>query len=247
MPTETDICNLALGKLGGAGDALDGNAFINSIDDSNKVASWCKLNFPRARRRVITDLAAVRCPFRATIRFKDLGTELSSSSVPEIGQWCHAFNLPGDCLQVTRQFIESAITIRNRPRPYQVGSQVEFQWEVVANKSGNGKILLTNTLSNVDQDSAFIEYIIDTPKTGSFTEDMIECIAVLLAHLTAPIVGRDMEAAAFMLQQYKEVAVPNAQAANQRGFNDVARTIRDISGGRSRVLPSRNPTLGVTI
>ncbi len=246
MPTESDICNLALGKLGGAGDVLNGNAFIDSIDGTDKVSSWCKISFPRTRRRVIKDLANRECPFRSTIRFKNLGTAISSDAVPEIGQWQHAFNLPGDCLEVVRQFSEAAIAIRTQPRPYQTGSQVNFQWETVASLKGNRKILLTNTLSNEAQDSAFIEYVIDTPGTGSFSEEMIECIATLLANGVAPVIQRDMQSAAFMLEQYLAVAVPNAQAANQRGFNNTARTIPDYSGGRSRVLPSRNPFLGIT-
>ncbi len=245
MGLETEISNLALAKLGGAGDQLNGNAFISDINDSNNVAAACKLFFPRVRRTVIIDLAVLECPFRATIRFAGLGTALSDDSVPEIGAWQCAFNLPGDCLQVISQFEESAISIRRGPRTYQTGSQVTYQWEVVADKDGKGKILLTNTLSNEAHDSAFIDFAIDTPETGSFTEGMIECIATLLAHSIAPLVGRDMESAAFLLQQYKAVAVPAAQAANQRGFNDTARIIPDYSGGRSKVLPHRNPTLGL--
>ncbi len=231
MPTETNIANLALTKLGGAGDGESGNALISSIDGDDKLSAHCKLNFPRARRRTIVDLATLECPFRSTVRFKDLGAELSSGSIPEIGEYQHAFNLPGTCLEVVRQFDESVMLERRRPN--QARSPVAFQWETVASKSGNGKILLTNTLSNLAGTSAFIEYVIDTPQTGSFTEQMIECIATLLATLIAPIAGRDMEAGAFLLQQYLDVAIPNAQAANQRGFNDTARTIPDYSGGRS--------------
>ena len=231
MPSETNICNIALGKLGGAGDQEGGNAFIASINGSGKVPAWCKLNFPRARRRTIKDLAILECPFRATVRFKDLGTELSSGSLPEIGEYEHAFSLPGTCLEVVRQFDEVAIA--TRLQPYQTGSAVNYQWETIANKNGNGTIFLTNRLTNADGDSAFIEHVIDTPLTGSWTEEMIECVATLLAHGVAAVVGRDMQASAFMLGQYLDVAVPNAQAANQRGFNATARTISDYSGGRS--------------
>ncbi len=231
MPTPTEISNLALTKLGGAGDAPSGNALISSINGDDIVSAACKLNFPRARRRTIVDLATLECPFRSTVRFLDLGAELSSDSVPEIGEYQHAFNLPGTCLEVVRQF--DPVAMLERRRPNQARSPVVFQGEIVASKSGNGKILLTNTLSNLARTSAFIEYVVDTPQTGSFTEPMIECIATLLAHLIAPVAGRGMEAGAFMLQQYLDIAVPNAQAANQRGFNDTARTIPDYSGGRS--------------
>ncbi len=245
MPTESDICNIALGKLGGAGDALDGNAFISSIDGTDKVSSWCKLNFPRIRRRVIKDIATRKAPFRSTVRFLDLGTKLDTT--PEIGQWCFAFTLPGDCLEVVRQFDENLIAARTQSRPYQVRAQVEYQWEVVANTDGNRKILLTNTLTNTDRDSAFIELIIDTPKTGSFSEEMIDCIATLLASEVAPVIGRDMEASNVMLAKYEQVTLPNAQAANQLGFNNTARSIPGWGGGRSKVLPSREIFANTTI
>jgi hypothetical protein len=238
--TETDVYNLSLGKLGGAGDSETGTAFITSIDGDDKVSQWGKLNFPRIRRRVIKDLATKGSPFRATVRFLDLGTALDTT--PEIGQWDYAFTLPGDCLMVVSQFDEDQIAIRKQARPYQVRSQVEYQWEMVADTAGNGKILLTDTLSNTARDSAFIEFIIDTPNTGSFSEEMIDCIATLMASEVAPIIGRDMEASNVILAKYEQVVLPNAQAANQRGFNNTARSQRDWSGGRSKTLSNRDDT-----
>ena len=231
--TSTEIANLALGKLGGAGDVLGGNAFITSIDGTDKVSSWCKLNFPRARRRAIEDLAIAGCPFRSTVRFGDLGAAVADDDLPEIGEYQYAFNLP-DCLAVVRQFNENYIATRQSSRGIKSNvSPIEYQWEQVANRAGTGKILLTNTLSNVAGTSAFIEYVIDTPATGGFSEGLIECIATLLASGVCPIVGRDTETSAALLAMYLEVAVPNAMAANQGGFNNTIRPIPDFSGGRS--------------
>ena len=193
---ETSIANLALGKVGGAGESQGGNAFIDSINGPDKVSSWMKTAFPRARRRAIIDLAVRKCPFRSTIRFKDLGAELSDP--PEIGQYQYAFNLPGDCLEVVRQFNESHMQERARQGPV----PVEHQWETVANSAGTGKILLTNILSNLDGDSAFIEYVIDTPNTGSFSEELIDCIATLLAVEVGLIVGAREDLRKDMLLQY---------------------------------------------
>ena len=233
MATETDICNLSLGKLGGAGEALSGNAFIGDINKTDKVSAWCKLNFPRARRRVITDLAVRGCPFRSTVRFKDLGSELDST--PEIGEYQYAFNLPGDCLVVVMQLNENYIAARRASRGSQSNTQIiEYNWEIVANSDGTGKILLTDALSNVDGDSAFIEYVIDTTATGGFSEEMIDCIATLLASEVGPMVGyTDRETSDEMLAKYLTIAIPNAQRANQFGFNSRVRRIPDFSGGRS--------------
>lgn len=234
--SETDICNLALLKLGGAGDSLGGNAIIGNIDDADKVSSFCKLAFPRVRRRVISDLATSDAAFRSTVRFKNLDAQLSST--PEIGNWCFAFNLPGDCLAVISQLSEDHIATRNQKSDYTSDQvNIKYQWETIANSAGTGKILLTNTLSNSDQDGAFIEYAIDTPNTASFTEPLIDCIATLLASEIAPIVGKDLETSERLLVKYLQVAFPTAKKENLFGYNSSARPIRNFRGGRSSVFP----------
>jgi len=234
MATETEICNIALGKLGGAGDVGGGNAFISSIDGSDKVSSWCKLVFPRVRRTVISDLATSKAPFRSTVRFKDLGAVISEANRPEIGNYTYAFNLPGDCLTVVSQFIEGSVVTRDQRAYSAPGGNVFNQWEVVANSSGTGKILLTDYLTNEDEDSAFIEYVIDTPATGGFSEELINCIATMLASEVAPMVGRDMEASNTMMAKYEQVVLPKAKKANLAGFNNSARNVSNYRGGRSR-------------
>lgn len=237
MPTETDICNLGLMDLGGAGDQNDGKAFIGNIDDNNDVARACKIAFPRIRRQVLIEFAADGAPFRNTIRFEDLGTELSST--PEIANYEHAFNLPGDCLEVVAQFDEDSIADRYQPSRYEPpDSGINFQFEVIANADGTGKILVTNTLSNTARTSAFIEYVIDTPKTDGFSEGLIDCIATKLASKVAPMVGRDMEAGAVMLERYERVVKPKAKKANQRGLNNSEKPVSGYDGGRTKQIRS---------
>ena len=234
MPSETDIANLALGKLGGAGETLNGNAFLTNLNGSDKVTQWCKFALPIIRKRVIKDLATLRCPFRNTIRFKDLGAELAADTLPEIGQYLYAFNIPGDYLAFVMQFNENYMQQRQASKGSQSTlSPVIYQCEVVANKAGTGKILLTNDLSNYGGTSAFIEYVIDTPSVGGWSPEMIDCIATLLAAEVAPVLGRDVDTAERMFGRYLKVTVPNAQAANQTGFNATSRVIKDFSGGRS--------------
>lgn len=240
MPTETDICNLAGGKLGGFGAIDGGNAFIVSIDGTDLVSSWCKLNFPRVRRRVITDLASKDCAFRLTKRFLDMGSAIDDDDTPEIGQYQYAFNLPGDCLEVASQFDENYIAQRVYNGRQSPNTIVTYDFEILADKDGNGKILVTNVLTNLDRDSAFIEYAIDTPNTGGWSEEMIECVATLLSSEICPVVGRDMETANAQMAKYLTVAIPAAQRANQRGQQNDNRPIKDYSGGRTS---SADPTL----
>lgn len=234
MPSELEVCNLGLGKLGGAGEALNGNAFLTNLNGSDKVSQWCKFALPRMRKRVIKDLATLKCPFRSTIRFKDLGSALSADALPEIGQYQYAFNIPGDYLELVMQFNENYMQKRQASKGSQSTlSPIIYQCEVIANKAGTGKILLTDTLSNYGGTSAFIEYVIDTPSVGGWSEEMINCVATLLASEVAPVLGKDIETAERLLERYLRVTVPAAQRANQTGFNATSRSIPDLSGGRS--------------
>jgi len=238
MATETGIYNIALGKLGGAGDSETGTAFIASIDGDDKVSQWGKLLFPRIRRTVITDLATSEAPFRSTIRFAGLGSAVADDSLPEIGSWKYAFNLPGDCLAVVSQFSEGSISTRDQRAYSDPGGNVHYQWETIANEAGDGLLFLTDNLSNTDSDSAFIEYVIDTPSTDGFSESMVDCIATLLASESAPIVGRDMEASQTMRAMYENVVLPKAKKVNVSGFNNSARYISNYRGGRSKTIGS---------
>ena len=243
--SETDIANLALGKNGGAGDSELGTAFIASINANNKVAQWLKFNLPRARRRAIIDLATRQCPFRSTVKFKDLGAQISSDDVPEIGEYQFAFNLPGDCLEVSMQFYEAAIA----KRAVRGTTVVQVQWETVADSAGTGKILLTNLLTNLDGTSSFIEYVIDVKNTKAFSEEMVDCIATLLASEVGPTVGWGPEISTLMLTKYLQIAIPNAQRANQRGFDNSVKPVPDYSGGRSAgvAFPAVNVGLGTFV
>ena len=233
--TPTDICNIAVGKLGGAGEDGDGNAFIASIDGADKTSSWCKLNYPRARRKVISDLAVAGLPFRSTVRFADLGAEPTVQV--EIGNWTYKFNVPGNALVVISQFNEDVTQVRRQPADYVSDvANVEYQWEQIANDAGTGTLLLTDTLSNSDQTSAFIDYAIDITNTKAFSEDMIECIATLLASKIAPVAGGDRDMSTELLIEYKQVCIPAAKSANGRAFNNSARPIQNYKGGRTEIL-----------
>lgn len=231
MLTETDIANLAIGKIGGAGDALNGNATISSIDDNNKVAAWCKTLLPHCRRRSIKDLAKIGCPFRETLVFADLGAEVDADSLPETGQYTYAFDLPGDCLVVIKQFNETEIARRQ--------STVGHNWETVANKNRDGKLFLTDTLSNLDNTSAFIEYCIDIESPSIFSEELIECIATLMASALCPVLGKGMDEKKRMSIEYQFISVPDAQKFNQSQFNGRTDPTTDYTGGRAAVRRER--------
>lgn len=225
MPSETDIANLALTELGGAGDQGSGSGLISSINGSDRVSVACKLQFPRVRRTVIADLADSGTPFKEALKYAVLGAEVTPSI--ETGGWGHAFSVPGDnlkvCKQIPQDFRTTQTSITDVPKEY----RFEILWQDTT------KILLTNNLTSSDGLSAFIQYAFDQKNPGTFSEVMINCIATLLASRLAPTQGKDGDVAAELLAKYKLVRVPEAMAYNQSQDNRTVRDIGDYKGGRS--------------
>jgi len=85
--------------------------------------------------------------------------------------------------------------------------------------------------------------------TGGFSEELIDCIATLLASEVGPICGyTDRKTSDAMLAKYLTIAIPNAQRANQFGFNNLVRQIPDFSGGRSSgATPALESSLGTYV
>ena len=75
------IANNALGRIGGAGDQLNGEAFLEDLAGSDKVTAWVNLKYPLVRKKVITDFAAKGCPFVEAQKFADLGDDLKQDDV----------------------------------------------------------------------------------------------------------------------------------------------------------------------
>lgn len=231
--TETEVANIALGKIGGAGDQIDGDAFIDDIDaGTDKVTNWIKLQFPVIRKLVITDLAIAGCPFQEASKFADLGAELSADDAPEFAQWEHVFNLPGDYLSMIMQFDEANVQQRYKP---------EFQrkFEVKPNKAADGHVLMTNDYTNVvsggSANSAFIEYAFDLTNTGIWSISLIDCVSTRLAAEISPIVQKP-EQRIPMLTEYDRFTALQAQAFNRTQSNNNARKIPDFRGGRNRTI-----------
>ena len=214
MPTDTDLCNLAAGKFGGFGDQTTGSGFItdiNSATDSN--AKWCKILLPECRKKVITDLAIMDCPFRESVKYMDLGAEAADDDIPEIGGWLYAFSLPIDMLAMVAQINEDSLADSTVKR-------TKYRYETILNKNKNGKLLLTNDYSNTDEDSAFIQYAVDVSNPAGFSQALKECIVVLLAAELCPRVGKDEKKRQSLLIEYEQLFKPNAIVFNQSQYDN---------------------------
>ncbi len=79
-----DIANNAGGRIGGYGDQLggDGRVTQSQLDaNADRVSQWITEKYPVVRKKVITDFAAEKGPFRETLKFANLGPDLKQSDV----------------------------------------------------------------------------------------------------------------------------------------------------------------------
>lgn len=78
---KVDIANDSLGRIGGAGDQLNGEAFLPNLDGTDKVTTWVNLKYPIIRKKILTDFAANGCPFKESLKFADLGADIKQNDI----------------------------------------------------------------------------------------------------------------------------------------------------------------------
>lgn len=189
----TDICNMSLARIGGGKEQSQ----IFSLNESSPTAAWCRLFYTHSRNYVFK-----RAHFHEATEFGDLGAELTGSSLPEQADWEYVFNLPSDFLSMVKQTNEDDRT-------------AAFKYRI------SQGLLFTNTLSNSDEDSAYIEYIIKNTDASTYGPELVEAIVVFLASKLAGPVAKDDIYARELLQEFELLALPKAKVANQADLADI--------------------------
>jgi len=199
--TKTDLANLALALVGGAG--IDTGAFqITSIaDTSSKTAILCNTHYEQARRETL-----VRAWWDEAAKYADLGAELSDI---EKADWDYAFNLPSDYLGRCEQINES-YHASTKPRYL-----IRYDHEIMSGK------LLTNDLTNEAGTSAYIRYIWDLTDTAKLSPLLFKAIATnLAATIATPLTGDGGKRRLQLLEEYEQLILPLAQGANASQGSD---------------------------
>lgn len=232
MPTETDVANISLGKIGGAGDQESGTGIIASINGTDRVSARCKLFLPKARRRTLEALVKSDTPPKEALVFTDLGAE--GETTLKMGGWDYVFNLPGDTIRngVVRQIDEVFATIKSSIENVITEYPFQIRWQ------GSTMKFFTNTLSNTDGDSAFIERVFDQKNPNTWTETLLDAIATLLASELCPTIGAVDKERVRLLAEYDTVCLPKAKGVIQSTDSDFKRTIPNYLGGRNKTLSS---------
>ena len=147
-----------------------------------------------------------------------------SSKVPEMGPWIYAFNLPSDFFAIVRQTDEL----------WHSGVRKTYQSRLIINIDGDGFLLLTNSLTNCNGDSAYIEYTIDQTTFAIFSTQFAECLAQMLAYEIAPMVGRNLEVRQALIAEYKAVTVPEAKRDNESQSDKTSKHVPSYNGPRGK-------------
>ena len=225
IATSVDLANLALGKVGGAGDQTGASGKITSLADTDQISVWCNTYLPICRQRVISELAAKGAPFPETLKYADLGAEVTAD-LPDMGKWEYAFELPASWLVVTRQL--------NQSDSVSTDLRSEYPFEIILNDDGDGYLFLTNDLSNSDNDSAYIEYVFDQTTYAMYSPQLVNAIATILAAELCPMVGKNIEERRKHELEYKYTCIPDAIRANAKRLNGT-KVINDYLGGRGQI------------
>lgn len=233
MPTETEIANIALGKIGGAGDQVSGTGIIADINGTDRVSARCKLLLPRARRRTFEALVKSKTPPKEALVFTDLGAQ--GETTLKMGGWDYVFNLPGDTIRngVVRQIDEKFKTVQSSITNVITEYPFQIRWQ------GSTMKFFTNTLSNTAGDSAFIDRVFDQKNPNTWTEALLDAIATLLASELCPTVGAIDKERIRLLAEYDTVALSKAKSVIQSADDAFKRIIKsNYKGGRSESLPT---------
>lgn len=207
---ELEVCNRALAKMGGAKD----NTYpIDSVGDGEGGTSDnCNRLITPIRREVLKRIKPQECTYYAEFE--------ESSFSGEKGQYEYVFDLPDDCLIVTRMIDESDHT-------------KEYKYKIIQG------YLFSNDYSNDDGDAAYCEYIKNETDWAALSDEVVEAaVTKLAAELTPLEIGGEWahRRRQELLEEYETLLLPVAKGVNRSmQFSDEEKDTNKYSylGGRT--------------
>jgi len=186
----TAICNRAFYMLGGG---LRNMRITSYSADTGKEAIMCRDLYPEVIGEYLEEFH-----WAHLLTWADCGDAIATVNEIEGAEWQYQFNLPSDCLWVICQSEEGDRTAR-------------YQFDLIQT------ILLTNSLTNTDGDSAYIQYV-SAPDSGDeltlSSYQFREGLANKLAIAMAPTMNPDKLNS--LIEQYQRLTLPSAKAVNQK-------------------------------
>jgi hypothetical protein len=205
-----NLCNMALLKIGGGKD--DSYPISDLSGDERSTSYNCNMIYTPARKEVLKRMKPQEVTYYAECD--------ESSFTGEKGQWQYVFDLPSNCLMVTKMIDQS-------------DHSVKYEYEI---KQG---YLFANSYSNSGGDKAYIEYIKNETDANTFEAETVDALVTKIAAGLAPMeVGGELgwQISRNLTQEYETLILPKSKGINQsmQYDNQTADTnIYSWLGGRS--------------
>jgi hypothetical protein len=198
----TALCNLAFIKLGGAAKTIR----LSSYFEETANALLCQQLWPQVRKEVLIRGGKAGVNWEEASVYAELGEDLADTTTIEMADWTYIFALPSDCLRVIMQTAEDART-------------AEYECEVLQGH------LLTDTLSNTDEDTAFIKYIYDNDDITTYSPTLYAAMICKMAAEMAPVIVNS-DRRNQLLEEFETLVLSLAGGKNQSQvyYNDKGKT-----------------------
>lgn len=210
MPSEVEICNLALANIRAAS--------INSLTETSLQAQICALKYPFCR-----DFMLENAPWNFAHRFKPLAL-----LTDEIFNYAYVYQYPSDCLRVNHLVLNFAEVeaqsagLRSRffdsefPRP-NLKRQVKYEiFNIGTGTAGNRVIAANESELRIDYRAK-----IEDPNLFSF-EFVMALSHFLAAEIALPIIGVEMgrQVRSDSIQLYQEYVDAASQSDLNEGYDE---------------------------
>jgi len=202
-PGAVDVCNFALGILGGAAgatypwlDTLEGNpADVTSLP----AMRWCQILYPRARDKIqgMWDWPEV-------MRFAKMGAALASPSALTVPGWLYLYARPSGSLAL-RGLVGNAVDGNT-------GEWVEYPYLEI------GEQIACN-IENDDADPSYLfRHNVRVDDTTTWSEAMFQTVGHLLAVMLARPMGVSQDGQAYVLNLFKDAYASARSDCQKRCF-----------------------------
>lgn len=202
MPSETDVLNMALGKIG--------QSSISGIDDPSKSGHWCKIYYPQRRR------ALLRAHFW---NFAETRINLNQDFIPPGSEFAYAYTTPPDMLRIKtfNGILLNASLVAIDPA-YWTHYAGLYKIE--------GKKLLTNDTS------VNIVYVADVENPDVWDSLFLDVVVTWLASELALAIAHDVNKANSLLTQAVNLLLPLAAAVDGQEGSVQRTIVNDLLWGR---------------
>ncbi len=195
MTTVTELCNIALARIGNR------NGLVDFATDTTTEGDMCRIHYPMVRRSILR-----AHPWNCAVK-RAMLTRLAE---PPAFEYQYQFLLPDDYLAVVRMSWEADGYISADRPASGYWEQATIAYRIEASTANAGRrVLLTN------QSSCGMEYIADITDSAAFDPMLVNAISMQLAVELAMSLAQNRQMAE-MLTQLAQMKLREARSADSQ-------------------------------